>query len=135
MSKNVIYAGIIVVCLVVAGVVFMGTRGDEAGGLTDEKMIWVKCARCGASYQMGEKSYYDALQEKTKANPTPMPVAPPLTCEKCGQDGIREAVKCEKCGEVFFKGAVPNDFSDRCPKCNHSHTEAVREERKRQMTQ
>jgi hypothetical protein len=134
--KNVIYAAIIGVCVVVAGIVFVATRsGDSSPGLTDETQIWVKCARCGATYQMGEKSYYDELHEKATANPTAMMITPPLTCEKCGKDGIRKAVKCESCGEVFFEGAVPNDFSDRCPKCKHSATEAKREARKREMTQ
>ena len=134
--KNIIYAGVIGVSVIVAAVVFLGGGSDEgAAALTDEDTMWVKCVRCNAAYEMGQKSFYEQLEEKTKANPTPMPVAQPIACRECGKDGIVEAVKCEKCGEVFRKNSVPNDFPDRCPKCKHSATEAAREARKREMGQ
>ncbi len=137
--KNLVYGGIIAVCIVVAVIVFITTRsGDSAGidSLSDTEMTWVKCVKCGQSYEMRLKQYYEELNEKSRANPSPMPIARPLTCQKCGQDGVRKAVKCEKCGEVFFEYSVPNDFPDRCPKCKHSATEAKRKanlERQRQQ--
>ena len=50
-------------------------------------MIWVKCMKCSQGYEMGEKQYYKELEEMAKANPSPIPVAMPLKCQKCGQDG------------------------------------------------
>jgi hypothetical protein len=91
--------------------------------------VWVKCAKCGLSYQMDVKEYYRGLEEKARANPSPIPVALPLQCAKCGQDGIRKAFKCDQCGEVFFANSVPADFEDRCPKCGYSKVEAVRKAR------
>jgi hypothetical protein len=91
--------------------------------------VWVKCAKCGQSYQMSMRQYYKGLEEKVKANPSPFPVALPLKCAKCGQDGIRKAFKCDQCGEVFFANSVPNDFEDRCPKCGYSKMEARRNAR------
>jgi len=127
--KNVVYAAVIGVCLVVAVIVFLATRGGQGKGLdtlSDAEQIWVKCSKCGQSYQMGQKQYYKELEEKSLANPSPMPIAPPLTCQKCSKDGVRKAFKCEKCGEVSYEGSVPQDFADRCPKCKYSATEAKR---------
>jgi phage FluMu protein Com len=130
--KNTIYAVVIGVCILGAIVVFVSRRGRSGGGIDSidaAQMIWVKCAKCGQSYEMSEKQYFKELEEKAKANPSPIPVAMPLTCQKCGKDGIRKAFKCEKCGEVFFANSVPGDFEDRCPKCKHSATEAKRKAR------
>jgi DNA-directed RNA polymerase subunit RPC12/RpoP len=129
--KNTVYAIVIGVCIVGAAVVFISRRGGSSGAnqIADTEMTWVKCAKCGQSYEMGLRQYYQELEEKTRANPSPMPVALPLTCQKCGQDGVRKAYKCENCGEVFFANSVPNDFEDRCPKCKHSATDAKRKAR------
>lgn len=126
--KNLIYGGIIVVCLIIAGiVVFAGGSGDSGiDSLSNETQKWVKCRACNASYQMGEKEFFEKLKQKSIEIANPM-VQPRLTCEKCNKDAVMEAVKCDECGEVFFKGTVPNDFPDRCPKCKHSATEARRE--------
>jgi phage FluMu protein Com len=130
--KNAIYAAVIVVCILVAVLVFVKTRGGGAAGtesIDESEMIWVKCRQCGAAYEMSKKKYYEELEEKARANPTPMMITPLLTCQKCGKDGIQKAHKCEKCGEIFFENSVPNDFADRCPKCKHSETEAIRKAR------
>jgi phage FluMu protein Com len=127
--KNVIYGAVIAACLVVAVVIFVTTRGGPGGGLndlSDATQIWVKCAKCNQSYQMGQKQYYKELEERARANPSPLPIPHPLTCQKCNQDGVRKAFKCEKCGVVSFEGSVPQDFPDRCPKCKYSATEASR---------
>lgn len=123
--KNAVYAVVIAVCILGAVLVFMHRKSGGGGidKLDSSKMIWVKCVKCNQSYEMSEKEYYKEQKDKVQANPTPMPVALPLTCQKCGQDGIRLAFKCANCGEVSFMNSVPNDFPDRCPKCKHSATE------------
>ena len=128
--KNLIYLGVIVVCVGIAGYVIFAGGSDESGAdsLSNKAQIWVICMECGASYQMGQKDYYDQLSEKAKEK-TNMLAAVYLTCEKCGKDAVTEAIKCEKCGYVFRKGAIPGDLQDRCPKCKFSKTEAVRKER------
>jgi len=131
--KNTVYAVVIAICILGAVLVFMNRRSAGNGGIdsmSDTKMIWVKCAKCNQSYEMGEKEYYKEVDAKAKANPSPMPITMPLTCQKCGKDGIRKAFKCDKCGEVFFANSVPADFEDRCPKCKHSAIEAGRNARK-----
>ncbi len=132
--KNAIYGGIILVCLIVAGIVVFATRSGGSGGigsLSNDTQIWVKCRACNASYQMGKKDFYEQLRKKSAEIANPM-IQARLTCEKCGKDAIMEAIKCDQCGEVFFKGAVPNDFPDRCPNCKYSATEAKRNANKGQ---
>lgn len=134
--KNVIYAVVIAACLIVAVVVFLKTQGGGSSGvgsIDETEQIWVKCRKCNASYEMSKKQYFEEIEAKAKASPNAMMLTPLLTCQKCGQDGIGRAEKCEKCGEVFFQNSVPNDFADRCPKCKHSKTEAIRKARLNQQ--
>ncbi len=128
--KNLIYAGVIVLCLAIV-VVMLLRGGDEAASeIPDAETTWVKCIKCNQSYEMSLKQYLKEASEKSLANPSSMPVLLPLTCQKCGQDGILKAYKCEKCGEIFRENSVPNDLPDRCPKCKHSATLAKREANK-----
>lgn len=128
--KNLVYAGVIILCLVLA-VFFLFFRGGGSSGiesLSNEEQVLVLCASCGASYEMGKKDYYTEIKEKARQVANPM-VVPLLTCRECGKDKVTEAIKCEKCGHIFPKGIVPNDHPDRCPKCKFSKIEAVRKER------
>jgi hypothetical protein len=134
--KNTIYLVVIVLCIVLAAVVFFWTRAGGSGGIENikrgEKSMWVKCKNpeCNAEYQMDMRDYYEQTQEKIKANPLSSQT-PPLTCKECGEESVFRAEKCEKCGTVFFYG-VSKDYPDRCTKCGYSKTEATRQERLRQ---
>jgi DNA-directed RNA polymerase subunit RPC12/RpoP len=97
--------------------------------IPETAQVWVKCSKCSESYQMPIRQFYKELEEKARARPSAIPIAYPLKCSKCGQDGIRKAYKCDQCGEVFLANSVPHDFEDRCPKCKHSATEAKRKAR------
>lgn len=135
--KNLIYGGIIALCLIVAAIVVFATRSSGPGGidsLSDTAQVWVVCTACNASYQMGEKQYFTQLQERTAQLANPMARAL-LTCQKCSKDRVVKAVKCDKCGEVFPEGIVPNDFDDRCPKCKFSATEEKRKANKAKADQ
>jgi len=132
--KNRFYIIVIVACLALAGLVFYVTHSKSDGGiesLESGKLIWVKCNNpdCGAAYQMDEKKYFLEVRERMRAHPMALQT-PALVCEKCGKESIFRAEKCEKCGKIFFSGAVPNDFADRCPDCGYSKTEAIRKARK-----
>jgi len=129
-KKKPIMIGIIVVCLVAAGIIFWLQRPGSSGGIEDIKrgeLIWVKCSNpdCGAEYQVDKRDYYEFLQEN--ANPMVM-TTPPMECKECGEESVYRAEKCENCGAIFFRGSVPNDFADRCPECGHSKTERLRKE-------
>ena len=134
-KKKPIMIGVIVVCLIVAGLITFARRGSGGGGgldaIPDDKMTWVKCNNpsCKAEYEMSEKDFFKAMEERFQ----PMArTTPALTCEKCGKDSLFRAIKCENpaCGVVFFRDSVPNDLFDRCPKCGQSATEELRKKRK-----
>lgn len=132
--KNTIYIIVIVLCIILAIIIFLKSRPAESGGIKGIKrgeMLWVKCnnPNCAATYQMDKKDYYEQMQEKMKANPLAQNL--PLVCKECGEDSIYRAVKCEKCGTIFFYQSVPHDFADRCPECNYSKMEAERKARAR----
>jgi len=130
--KNTIYGVVILVCLGLAVMIFLKTRSGGGGieQLKRGEMMWVKCNNpdCKAQYQIDRKDYLTDVEEKVKANPLSLQT-PALVCEKCGKESLFQAVKCENCGKVFFYGAVPGDFADRCPDCKYSKTEAERKAR------
>jgi predicted Zn-ribbon and HTH transcriptional regulator len=131
--KKPIMIGVIVVCLVVAGLITFARRGGSGGGIgsiPESEMIWVKCNNpdCKAEYQMSKREYYE--EQKKRFNPLARST-PALTCKECGKDSLYKAVKCENCGYVFIEGiSGQNDFPDRCPKCKHSATEDSRKRRR-----
>jgi hypothetical protein len=131
--KKPIMIGVVVVCLVVAGLITLARRGGGGGGIDsipDDAMTWVKCNNpaCNAEYQMSKKALYKAQQERF--NPMAR-TTPPITCKECGKESLYQAVKCANpaCGAVFISGSKPNDFPDRCPKCGQSETEEIRKRR------
>jgi general secretion pathway protein G len=111
------------------------TASDNVGinGIGNTKQVWIKCRSCNQAYEMGEKDYFEALREKSKSSATAMMFTPPLTCQKCGKNSAFKAEKCPNCGEIFFTNSVPNDLSDRCPKCKHSAIEDARKARLKQQ--
>jgi len=130
-KKKAVMIGVIVVSVVLAIVIFSKSRSGSKGSSLDAfkgELMWVKCSNpdCEAEYQMDKKEYFEYVQ--THARPGGME---PLACEKCGENSIHRAVKCPECGTVFFYGqAGPQDFRDRCPKCNYSATEERRKARR-----
>lgn len=134
MSRNVIYAIVIIVCFIVAGVVgykfiFSGGSGGISS-IDSEEMVWVKCKNpdCEAEYQMNKRKYYSEVEER-RTSIAQARIAIP--CEQCGQESCYEAIKCSnpECGVIFFRGSVTGDLEDRCPECKHSKTEESRKAR------
>ncbi len=120
--KKPVMLGVIVVCFVLAGVVYLKTRprGIDYKPFRG-KITWVLCrnSECGHSWEMDLAEYHKFIQKN--ADPR-VPLAPPITCPKCGEPSGYRAVKCAKCGAVFEEGTVPADFADKCPKCGYSQT-------------
>jgi len=129
--KNAILVGIIVVCLGVAGFVFLKGSGDGGSGIPEGATILTLCMECKNVQEMDKQEYYDQIRERqVELAEAGNPMAKAyLTCEQCGKPAVTEAMKCEKCEEVFRKGAVPGDYADKCPDCGYSPTEARYKER------
>ena len=129
-KRKSIMIGVIVTCLVLAGIITYATRSKRAGSIESIKpgqMIWVKCRNpdCETEYQMDKKVYFKTLQE---IRDPMMMTAPGLACKECGEESVYRAVKCAKCGLMFERGTVGGDFADRCPECAHSTIEETRKE-------
>ena len=124
-KKKPVMVGVIVACLVLAGVVTYITKSGGSGTAIGEagEMMWVKCRnpQCAAEYQMALEDYYDYQQ----ANATDLSLAP-LICEKCSEKSSFRAVKCPECDVVFFYGSTTGDYDDRCPDCDYSQVEVDR---------
>jgi len=133
--KKPLMIGVIVVCLVVAVAITIKTWPRGAGDIPKiwkkpEYKVWVKCRNpaCKAEYQMNKYAYHKAIKDYFIEHPQAS-VIPGLKCKKCGKDSLYLAYKCPKCGTVFEGGLKRGDFSDRCPKCGYSKTEADRKKK------
>ncbi|MHC4159981.1 MAG: hypothetical protein ACYSSO_12975 [Planctomycetota bacterium] len=67
-KKKPIMIGVIIVCLVLAGVITFATRSGSSGGVEDLKrgvMYWVKCTAedCEHEWEMDRKDYFQYLKE------------------------------------------------------------------------
>jgi ribosomal protein L40E len=129
-KKKAVMIGVIVGCLVLAGVITYLTQRDKTDGPESLKpgvMYWLKCTAegCGHEWQMDRRDYFEYLEEHQDPNKM---AAPGVVCPKCGGETGYRAEKCEKCGHIFMRGTAPHDFADRCPECGHSKTEEERKE-------
>ena len=129
-KKKPIMIGVVVACLVLAGVItFMRSSGSPGGldKMQRGEMMWVKCNNpdCKSEYQIDKKDYFKYVEEH--ADPIRMNV-PPLVCKDCGEESVFRAIKCEKCELVFFKAAAApgGGITDRCPECGYSKQEELR---------
>ncbi len=124
--KKPIMLGVIVVCFVLAGVIYLKTRpgGVDYRGLKGQ--TWVLCRNdtCGHSWQMDLEEYHTFIIKN--ADPR-SPLPPPITCKECGEPSVYRAVKCAKCEATFERGTVPAGFADKCPKCGYSQIKVDRE--------
>src|SRR3989339_1032905 len=109
-KKKVMGIVIIVLCLTVAGALFL-KRSSKASDIPNEfqgKVVWLECRNpeCKATYEIDKYEYY----KWSENNRSPMALsAPPMECKQCGKKSAYKALKCEKCGETFFPGESQSD--------------------------
>jgi len=122
--KKKFMIGIAGLCIILAIAVafWMRPKTYDITSIDSKEMMWFKCTKCGAAYQIGTKEYFQFLHDKGE----PM-VAPPMICKKCGSESIYAAEKCDKCGEVFFQGSNLRDAPDKCPSCGYSAIESLKQ--------
>jgi hypothetical protein len=82
--------------------------------------IMLQCVKCGVTVTMDKSKYLSILHNKYGDLEGAYP------CSKCGSS-MAVLIECPKCKNNFKKGSVPNDFSDRCPKCHYSAIEQARQ--------
>jgi DNA-directed RNA polymerase subunit M/transcription elongation factor TFIIS len=127
--KKVYMLGLIAVLVISAGFITFLTMFNNSNHLNELKgqIVWLKCRNpeCTYTSEKDMKEYYEELQNNLSSNARRVTA---LTCPKCGQRSLYEAVKCEKCGNIFFIDRYKRDYFDRCPKCGFSKEEKQRQE-------
>ncbi len=126
-TKKVALIVVVVVCIVAAGAITYFTGSGQTAGTTGGTMMWVKCnnPNCGHEYQI-DKIVYREFVDTEGGRMAAMYGAPPMKCEKCGENSVFAAIKCEKCGKVFFPGTVEGESEDKCPECGFSKNEEMK---------
>ena len=93
-KKKMVKIGIVVVCLIAAGVIWHATREKETGipSIPADKTTWVKCNNpdCKAEYEMQLREYFEEVEKLATGA---MLIAPPIKCKKCGKESILRAEK------------------------------------------
>ncbi len=115
---------IVVVCVVLV-VVFIAFRQPANGGGLDSlkgQSVHTKCVQCGDAAKTDAREYFAKVADKT----TSQNAQPLLTCDKCGKDGVTEAMECEKCSNIFIPKDKFGDYNDKCPQCGFSKRESLR---------
>ncbi|MCX5635021.1 MAG: hypothetical protein NTW55_04155 [Planctomycetota bacterium] len=109
-KKKPVMIGVVVVCLIVAAVVFIKTSSqDSASTANSQQTIWIKCTACGAEYQIDSEKFNLAMEKSTAPLSTQ---ASALVCEKCSKESAYRAEKCPRCEAIFIV-----DSTGICPKC------------------
>ena len=95
-KKNLVKIIIVVVCLSIAAGVTVYVRGgatEQGLESMEGEMIEVKCAECGAEYEMELTEYYEFRREH--ADPATQSVLQP-PCRECGANAIYEKEVLER---------------------------------------
>ena len=111
-TKKKISIGIVVGCIVLAGIIFFTTRTPSGTSSSSVDMkVALLCANpeCGQTLEITIDEYAQELDEQ---GADPIPGGPVLRCSKCQEFSLYMAEKCAKCGEIFV-----DDGSETCPKC------------------
>ncbi len=125
-KKRRFMISVIVVCLLVAGIIYWRTNAsrqtDTTSGDVQNGTVLMKCnnQRCQAVFEVTAKEYREFMQQSNPLGEMQLG----MQCKQCGQRSAFRAVRCEKCGSVFFYGYEGADFADRCPKCGFSKMES-----------
>lgn len=119
--------GIIVVCLVsAAGIFYVTNKGSSAPTRSagPRQMLCIN-EECGAEFELSPEEFRE-LMTQTGRPPMRM-MMPTFICPECEQESAVLALKCAKadCETVFIAGEAEDPrYSDRCPNCDYSATEA-----------
>ncbi len=129
-QKQKVMIGVIVGCIVLAGVIFFVTREGGGGSKRSTGDIPMLCVNpdCYHEYDLEREEYTRELLSGGGGGPggPPMMGAPVLTCPECQELSAYRAIICKKCEVSFVQDFETDDFPDRCPECDYSEIEEKR---------
>ena len=125
-KKKSVMIGIMVVCLVLAGVITAVTWKGGTGGTGPTGPLTLMCINedCGAVFELTRKELSEEMRQNPAMHPAMRTMGPPVvTCLECGQQTAFMARTCPQCEAVFISVPTPDGYQDRCPECGFSATE------------
>ncbi len=126
-KKKKIMIGLIVGCLVLAGIVtFLTNSGGGSKARADFQMLCVN-PDCDQAYTMPREEFMSQMSETgismNMGAPGDMGQVPALTCPECSENSGYMAIKCQECERVFIED---HREAGKCPECGYSRFEAMR---------
>lgn len=135
-KKSWLIIGSCVVVIILAGfAVFKSLSGgkDVSGAGVKIPLI---CANCNQVKLSSVEELQELAKENAPADEQGSPlgvggimgaswVIETLSCPKCGQMALQQAIECPNCGEIYPVGLS----SPACPKCNMTQLEAMSKKR------
>jgi hypothetical protein len=132
-KRKKVMLALIIVCLVLAigisVVTNMGGGGGSGSGSNAPVQMLCMNEACEADFELDSEEYRQQMMQGGMMGPGPM-AQMPCECPECGEMSAFRAVKCKECEAVFLQDYTSGDFPDRCPECNYSDIEAIREKSK-----
>ncbi len=119
-KKKPVMIGIIVVCLVLAGIITAVTWEGGAGPTSPTGPLTLMCTNedCGAVFELAREKLAEAV------GPGMRMMGPPVVaCQECGQRTAYITRTCPKCEALFIPLPSTDGYGDRCPECGFSPTE------------
>ena len=118
----------VVVCLVLAAVVILLTRGKSFSPGKTKRTIQMLCANeeCNAEYEVTPEQFRETMVAGGGPGSGLMRGLGPrrFVCMECEEESAFVAMKCTRCGFVFTQNYVDTlDYPDRCPECDYSEIE------------
>lgn len=126
-NRRTVMIVVVIVCLGVASAIAWTNRPQKKAFGPSEPTLMLCCeSDCGHVFDVAPADYTARLKEVGPRGAM-APIA--FACPQCQKMSGYAAFRCPKCEHVFIKGASGNDFADRCPACNYSATEEMRQNR------
>ncbi|HEG43738.1 MAG TPA: hypothetical protein ENH94_06800 [Phycisphaerales bacterium] len=124
-KKQKIMIGLIVGCMVLAGIITVVTNLGKGGGRGKRPTgpVTMLCInnKCNADFELSQEELAEQMNQMGD-NDFMMMQTPKFVCSECNNRSAYRAMICGECDTMFIP-MQNNDFRDRCPDCGYSKTE------------
>ena len=129
-KKQKVMIGILVGCLVLAGIITLVTNRDKLGnrgGATGPLTMLCINNECNADFELSLDEMKEQMEQMNSYNEMLMD-NPIFVCPECSKRSAYRAIICSQC-DTMFVPIQNNDYRDRCPDCGYSKAEERRKSR------